>query len=73
MANFMDLRKVVIGNDPKALNTLILPLRKNVFLNVKKGSIQGSICFKLVLGLLGLGPLSKMTLTCLGLYSFAYC
>jgi hypothetical protein len=27
----------------------------------------------LVLGLLGLGPLSKMTLTCLGLYSFAYC
>jgi hypothetical protein len=69
----MDPCKVVVGNDPKPQNTLILPLRKNVFLNVKKGSIQGSICFKLVIGLLGLGPLSKVTLTCLGIYSFAYC
>jgi hypothetical protein len=26
MANFMDPHKVVVGNDPKPLNTLILPL-----------------------------------------------
>jgi len=31
---------------------------------VRKGLIQGSICFKLVLGFLGLGPLSKMALRC---------
>jgi hypothetical protein len=29
---------------------------------MKKGQIQGSICFKLVLGLLVLGPLSKVAL-----------
>jgi hypothetical protein len=29
-------------------------------INLKKGPIQGSICFKLVLGLLVLVPLSKM-------------
>ncbi len=29
---------------------------------MKKGPIQGSICFKLVPGLLVLGPLSKVTL-----------
>jgi hypothetical protein len=73
MANFMDPHKVVVGNDPKPLNTFILPSRIFIFFNVKKGSIQGSICFKMVLGLLGLGPLFKMTLTCLGIYSFAYC
>jgi len=46
---------------PQALKHTHLTFNKNVFLNVKKGSIQGSICFKLVLGLLGLGPLSKVT------------
>jgi hypothetical protein len=30
---------------------------------MKKGPIQGSICFKLVLGLLVLGPLSKVILS----------
>jgi hypothetical protein len=37
-------------------------LIKKVFKNVKKGLIHGSICFKLVPGLLVLGPLSKMAL-----------
>jgi hypothetical protein len=37
-------------------------LHKNVFLNVKKSPIQGSICFKLVPKLLVLQSLFKMTL-----------
>jgi hypothetical protein len=32
------------------------------FFGVKKGPIQGSVCFKLVVGLLVLGPLSKVAL-----------
>jgi len=33
-----------------------------VFSGVKKGQIKGSVCFKLVVGLLVLGPLSKLAL-----------
>jgi hypothetical protein len=40
--------------DPKPLDTL----------NVKKGPIQGSICFKLVPRFLVLGPLFKMAPNC---------
>jgi len=32
-------------------------------IHVKKGPIQGSICFKLVPGLLGLAPLFKVVFT----------
>ncbi len=47
--------------DPKPLNTYCT-LRKNVYFNVKKGPIEGSICFKLVPGLLFPGPLFKVVL-----------
>jgi len=52
--------------DPKPLNTLFVPIRKKMFFfkNVKKDPIQGSIWFKLVLGLFALGPLSKMAFKC---------
>jgi hypothetical protein len=43
--------------NPKPLDTPIVPFKKVFFLNVKKGPIQGSICFKLVPGLLVPGPL----------------
>jgi len=42
--------------DPKPVDSLIVPFLK-CFFNIKKGAIQGSICFKLVPG-----PLSKVTL-----------
>jgi cytochrome c oxidase subunit IV len=32
------------------------------FFGMKKGPIQGSVCFKLVVGFLVLGPLSKVAL-----------
>ncbi len=47
--------------DPKPLDTLIV-FQGKVIRNVKKGPIQGSICFKLVLALLILGPLSTKAL-----------
>jgi hypothetical protein len=37
---------------PQAFRHTNCTLRKNVFINLKKGPIQGSICFKLVLRLL---------------------
>ncbi len=43
-------------------HTHCISRKKNVFFNVKKGPIQGSICFKLVLELLVLLTLSKMAL-----------
>jgi hypothetical protein len=45
--------------DPKPLDTHCI-VGKNVFFNVKKGPIQGSIWFKMVAGLLITGPLSKV-------------
>jgi hypothetical protein len=46
-----------------SLKTHSLYLKKFFFLNVKKDPIQGSICFKLVPGLLVPGPLSKVALS----------
>jgi hypothetical protein len=48
---------------PHAFKHTYCTLRKNVFFNVKDGSIQGSICWQLVPGLLVLAHLSKMTLS----------
>jgi hypothetical protein len=48
--------------DPQTFRHTHCTLRKKGFLNVKKGPIQGSICFKLVPGLLVPVPLSKMAL-----------
>jgi hypothetical protein len=42
--------------EPQAFKHIHCTLRKIFFLNLKKGSVQGSICFKLVLGLLVFGP-----------------
>jgi hypothetical protein len=45
---------------PQAFRHTHCTLEIFYFFNVKKGSIQGSICFKVVPGLLILGPLSKV-------------
>ncbi len=47
--------------DPKPLNALIVHFLKNK--SIWKCPIQDSICFKLVLGLLVLGPLSEVALS----------
>jgi hypothetical protein len=46
--------------EPQAFKHTHCTLRTKVFFNVKEGPIQGSICFKLVLGLLVHGPLFKV-------------
>ncbi len=50
---------------PQAIRHTPCTISKKMFFfkNVKKDRIQGSIWFKLVLGLLVLGPLSKMALS----------
>jgi hypothetical protein len=48
---------------PQAFRHTQCTLRKNVFFNVKKGPIQGNICFKLVHELLVPAPLSKLALS----------
>jgi hypothetical protein len=51
--------------EPQVFKHTYPTLGKNVcFLNAKKGPIQATICFKLVLGLLVFGPLSKVALIC---------
>jgi hypothetical protein len=55
MAGSVDPHKVVAISTP-------CTLEKNIFSNVKKVQIQGSICFKLVPGLLVNEALSKVTL-----------
>jgi hypothetical protein len=47
---------------PQALRHTHYTIGKNVFLNVKKGSINISICFKLVPRLLVPGPFSQVAL-----------
>ncbi len=47
---------------PQAFRHTHCTLGKSVFFNMRKGPIQGSICFKLVPGLLVPGPLSKVAL-----------
>jgi hypothetical protein len=47
---------------PQAFRHTHCTLGKSVFFNMKKGPTQGSICFKLVPGLLVPGPLSKVAL-----------
>jgi len=49
--------------EPQAFKHTHCTFEKNVSFNVKKGPIQGSICFKLVPELLVPGPLSKVTLS----------
>ncbi len=49
--------------EPQAFRHTHCTLKKNVFLNVKNGPIQGSICFKLVPELLVPGFLSKVALS----------
>jgi hypothetical protein len=48
--------------EPQAFKHAWCTIGKNVFFNARKGSIQSSICFKLIHELLVLGPLSKVTL-----------
>jgi hypothetical protein len=48
--------------EPQAFRRTHCTLKNCVFLNVKKGSIQGSICFKLVPGLLVPGRLCKVAI-----------
>jgi hypothetical protein len=49
--------------DPTPLDTLIIPQENLFFCDVKKGPIQGSICFKLVPGFWVPEPLSKVALS----------
>ncbi len=44
-------------------HTLIIHYKKLFFFNVKKVQFKGSICFKLVPGILDPGPSSKVTLS----------
>jgi len=53
--------------DPKPLDKLIV-LRKNIIFSMKKGPIEGSICFKLVLELLVPRLLFKMALVLLTIF-----
>jgi hypothetical protein len=53
---------LVLWIGPQAFRHTHCTNRKKCFFNVKKGSIQGPIWFKLILGLLVLGPLSTMAL-----------
>jgi len=53
---------LVLWIGPQAFRHTHCTNRKKSFFNVKKGSIQGPIWFKLILGLLVFGPLSTMAL-----------